>query len=253
MPLLPGFEGLVLMLLAYCDESGTHDGAPVVLWGGYIAEQDVWARFSDAWRARLAEDGLDHFHMAPFRYRRGHFATLPIAARERLEHDLAALIGAHPMSGVVAAVHRPGFDQALQGEHREVFGSSVPFGFGASLSEWMRYRRENRPDEPIGLIYGEGDERQIRAMLDLFKAQEWPSPFHSLSFNVMRQQPGIQAADMLLWCVNRELKRGLEGDGKFRIEAGSTLSHLAHHGLDLRLIGSDAASRLAGVDIETVR
>ena len=43
---------------AYFDESGTHDGAPVIVVGGFVATYDRWARIELEWREILASRGI---------------------------------------------------------------------------------------------------------------------------------------------------------------------------------------------------
>src|SRR5919106_684423 len=85
-------HGAVLMLTAYADETGVHQGAPVAIWGGYVADSDKWDAFAKDWNARLARDGLDLFHMAPFKAKKPPFHRLSLTAHQLLEKDLSQLI-----------------------------------------------------------------------------------------------------------------------------------------------------------------
>jgi len=49
-------------LQAYIDGSGTGSPSGLVL-AGYVARASEWARFSQAWREKLAEAGLPRFKM----------------------------------------------------------------------------------------------------------------------------------------------------------------------------------------------
>lgn len=55
---LDGHGKLFVMLDAYLDESGIHDGAAVCVVAGYIAEHKAWRSFEKSWRATLKHFGI---------------------------------------------------------------------------------------------------------------------------------------------------------------------------------------------------
>ncbi len=67
--LRPPWDGPALMLQCYLDDSGTHGGAPVVVWGGVIGSVDQFGRLEDQWKRLLREPlpgklPLKSFHLS---------------------------------------------------------------------------------------------------------------------------------------------------------------------------------------------
>ena len=56
------------MLIAYMDESGTHDaggkekGAEVAAIAGYVAVQKQWVKFQRGWKSTLDKFGVEIYH-----------------------------------------------------------------------------------------------------------------------------------------------------------------------------------------------
>lgn len=75
------------MLTAYGDETGIHDGAPVAIRGGFVLDSEKWKAFGKYWNARLAQDGLDHFHMSVFKADKRPFDRMSRDSHELLERD----------------------------------------------------------------------------------------------------------------------------------------------------------------------
>ncbi len=51
-----------MLLVAKVDEANTHQQAPIMTMGGYIARIGQWNRFDLKWRKALRKAGLDYFH-----------------------------------------------------------------------------------------------------------------------------------------------------------------------------------------------
>jgi hypothetical protein len=53
-----------MAITAYFDESGTHEGSPILVVAGYISTTEKWDRFNGEWDAFLKEDcgGAAYFH-----------------------------------------------------------------------------------------------------------------------------------------------------------------------------------------------
>jgi hypothetical protein len=54
------------MLAMYADESGKRDEHEYVLISGYLGLVAQWEEFCEAWRIRVAKDGLPEFHANQF-------------------------------------------------------------------------------------------------------------------------------------------------------------------------------------------
>ncbi|MEO8592571.1 MAG: DUF3800 domain-containing protein, partial [Candidatus Solibacter sp.] len=53
----------MLMLRAYCDESGNHDDAPFFTMAGFLGRERAWKVLARKWNRALSKEGLEEFHM----------------------------------------------------------------------------------------------------------------------------------------------------------------------------------------------
>lgn len=53
----------VVLIEAYFDESGTHDGSPVMVIGGFLIESEEARKLELAWKVMLDRYGIEFFHM----------------------------------------------------------------------------------------------------------------------------------------------------------------------------------------------
>ena len=72
--------GMLLMLKAYFDDAGTHNGSPIAVMGGLIGTVAQWERLEDRWGKQLADPlpeagkpRLQMFHMAECEASQGEF------------------------------------------------------------------------------------------------------------------------------------------------------------------------------------
>jgi hypothetical protein len=112
--------GLVAVMQACLDESGTHDKARVTCVGGYLFEPKAASDFQNEWRQKLrpfAARGVTYFHAAECEEpdRQSPFINLNDAERLSLFGDLVALIGRTAKVGFVAEVEDSVFDEWMVG------------------------------------------------------------------------------------------------------------------------------------------
>ncbi len=62
-------ERIFVVLTAYLDESGTHDGSPVTVMGGMLANALQWTRFEQAFGLIKKRHGFKIFHTKKFKRR----------------------------------------------------------------------------------------------------------------------------------------------------------------------------------------
>ena len=120
------------MLVAYFDDSGTHDDSHFVLLGGLYADEKRWGAFDADWRSKLAapvpgKPALKRFHMAECEAGTGEFAGYNRAERDYLIHDLREIIIRHRVSGYCCGVSRKDWDALVQGGVRTFLGDAERF------------------------------------------------------------------------------------------------------------------------------
>jgi Protein of unknown function (DUF3800) len=62
-----------VILTAYCDESGTHDGSPITVMGGAMANVRQWHTFEKRFKLLRKKYGFEKFHTKKFRHKTGDF------------------------------------------------------------------------------------------------------------------------------------------------------------------------------------
>ena len=62
----PASRKVFAMLVAYMDDSGTHDTSPNTVLAGYWGSVNEWRRFERAWRAVIDSEGIERFHAKEF-------------------------------------------------------------------------------------------------------------------------------------------------------------------------------------------
>src|SRR5258708_4041248 len=57
---LADLDGWIAVFQAFLDESGTHEGSPVITVAGYVAQRPAWNRFTQKWRRTLSPIKVFH-------------------------------------------------------------------------------------------------------------------------------------------------------------------------------------------------
>src|SRR5262249_30716546 len=125
-------NGLMVMLTAAFDASGTDHDQPWLVCSGFIAHANIWIDFSNQWHARLGSQGP--FHAAPLRHRLGDRAY----ENDPLVLDLLGLIWSHAQARFTSIVEIASF-RGLSAEAKARFAFNAYVLAGRTCAQLVRH------------------------------------------------------------------------------------------------------------------
>jgi hypothetical protein len=213
-------------LIAYMDESGTHDekgvqpGSDTAAICGYVATYKRWVQFQKHWGKALNRHGVTEMHMKYFAHSRGEFEGWSEDKRRSLVRALDEVIDdtkLFALGGLISVtdyVHiLPDWAKA-EVKHPFYFAVAVMF---KSLAQWEGHLPTGKID--FVLDEKEGFEGYTREMFSTLKRL---NPIHAerlgnLTFRSSSQFRPLQAADVLAYEVRRSASdrfAGKSGPGR---------------------------------------
>ena len=199
---------------AFFDESGTHQGAPVLCVAGYLIEESRLAEFDIRWREVLAQKGLSHFHMVDCAHGSGEFSVLEKPARVEVQTQLIEIIRDTTARGVGAMVVASVYDELMPFHPK--MGSAYNYCIWHCLEGVRLWIEERASSIEVQYRFEQGhasDGEADRIMRFAFSNLEGRAPFgySSHAFVEKRTTPGVQAADLLAWQMYTDWRHGMEG------------------------------------------
>ena len=198
----------------YVDDSGKND-PPVFVLGGLLAEKSAWARFSVEWeKALAASPSLDHFKMADANRCQGVFKGFSKSERDEKLRTLASLIDNHIEIGVSVAIPHTHYNKIFRGQMMRSMDTPYLLAFYLIQAATHKYLRMAGNSDVIDLIY----DRQLDREQDVLGAH--PTLIEGLASEILerypnppifaddKQNPPLQAADLLAWHIRRSWKDG---------------------------------------------
>jgi hypothetical protein len=104
------------MILAYLDESGTHDQAKIVVMAGFLASYGTWRKFEKRWQRVLNPDGGKRvFHATDCLGRDGHgdFDGWPKKERDDLVNGLIPVLKKHSRASFACAFSVQDYEEVV--------------------------------------------------------------------------------------------------------------------------------------------
>lgn len=257
--LLPSHGSLVVLAEAYFDESGTHDGSPIVVVGGYIFDSDRVDAFSERWWAALKEKGVEYFHTTEAVCQTGAFSHLSDGEADQLIRQLIPLIQEYTEAGFAISIEKPIFDllvpinPVLADEY-----ALVAWRLMSKLNQALGELGKSAEKTAFFFEAGHSGQTSFNDLINLLLSEDRARErvgYTSHAFVNKKESPAVQAADFLVWQTAKSFKQfrafkrqrrdfeALISDGKHRAQhiSQSELLELVGGFLEAGIWGEDQA------------
>jgi hypothetical protein len=198
----------VIVLKVAMDESGVHDGSPVITVGAYIARARQWQDWTKLWNA--TKRPIKVYRAADAANLYGQFEGWTEEARDELVKKLLPVIADTDIPGVVVGIQMDEFEKAMAGRDdlRPIFGTPYAACFQWVVQVIMNFALGALSTERIGFVHEINDYQQ-EALESFSWVQEHGNPMGNiigLQFARKKDYVPLQAADILAYEGNKRLR-----------------------------------------------
>jgi hypothetical protein len=214
----PGTDDLVAVFESYFDESGSHDGSPVLCVAGYLYDPNGCLELDREWKAVLDEYELPFFRMCACAHGNPPFDHLSLEQRIDCQTKIIKIIRRHMRMGFAVTVP--------EREYYQWQNPDYPLGTAytwccymclIAIKQWMQ--RANFQGE-MSYFFEAGHQHRNEADAVMGSVLELPEfRYRSHGFVKKADVRPVQSADALAWQAGTFRKRlMLEGNAKPRAD-----------------------------------
>jgi uncharacterized protein DUF3800 len=193
------------MLGAFFDDSGTHEGSPVVAMGGLLGTDRAWDVFVDRWTELLKsplpdKPPLRQFHTAPCRNGAGEFASYSQAERDHATYLFRRVILEGDLVTVASVVDKHAWDELVTGAVAEQVEGPLNYSFFKCIETVMDIIRVRCPGERITFFFDEGTRPRIGEFAQYVEVRKDQYPeIDRILFVPVKEVIPMQGADMMAY------------------------------------------------------
>lgn len=200
--LLPDRGYMTIQVEAYFDESGTHDGSPVLCVAGYCLEKKQAKELSREWSAVLKARKLPHFHMTDCALGFGAFKGWTKDDRILVATRMIELIKKRIVHGIGVTVNEKEYDNIVPKDRR--LGDAYAFCTHLAATSLRAWIQQQPTIDKVSFFFEAGHKSQTKANTifnELFSDPEARKAYRYVSHTFVEKTsvPIIQAADLLAW------------------------------------------------------
>jgi len=210
---LPAGGYVVQLVEAYFDESGSHEGSPVLCVAGYTIEKDACVRLDAQWGLMLEEFKLPFFRMSACAHGTKPFDVLSKDERIDVATKAIELIRREISLGVAVTVEPTVYEKIIPALSE--FGSAYSFCAHACLAGVKVWAKQSNYNGDIAYFFESGHKSQAEAngiMDNIFRIPELRRQHRYVAHSFVdkvKVRP-VQAADLIAWHWHKDHKRRTE-------------------------------------------
>lgn len=191
------------MLEAYFDDSGTHDGSRVVVWGGLVGDAQSFAYLDAEWQRLLACPDpqlkpLKAFHLYDCVHRTREFAGFSQGASDLVRNRFRTAVIESGVAAVACGVDIQEWDRQVTGHLRALIGGAERCAFGQCVK--LSIEVAGSENEHLNAHFDGARETYVLNVIDGARLL-YPAADHLLrtSFCPIKAYTGLQAADTVAY------------------------------------------------------
>lgn len=208
-------DGWLAVIRIYIDESGTHDGSPVVSVGAYAGRLETWPSFIEDWNRAKAPIGV--FHSADCAALKGEFEGWTPADRDALVARLLAVLPRYELYGIAMGINLRDLKAELEAAPDLAGAPEAATFFRAPYElslQWVLHDIIERTeavgilDEPLAIFHEQNDfyAGAMRAFEFAKRRRQLHIGPMTIAFVEKKDHVPLQAADVLAYEANKRLR-----------------------------------------------
>jgi hypothetical protein len=203
-------DGGVVVLKVFMDESGVHDGSPIVTVAGYIGRPADWRDWTKTWLRTLRSAGIKVYHAVDAQNLTGEFEDWDDVRVVELAKKLLPMIADSPIYSVAVGMDLRVFELAMQGRDdlRSVFGTPYVACAQWVMQIFLNVAHQAGNTERIAFVHENNSYHG-----QVYEAFNWIKENSnrgenviSLTFGTKKDYPPLQCADILAYEANKRLR-----------------------------------------------
>lgn len=206
---LTGRRGAVAVIRMFVDESGIHDGSPVIAVAAYIARPLKWQKFTSEWRRVIRPAGIDVFHATDCNALQGAFKGWDREERDKLVARLMPIVPRYAF-GYAVVVKLSEVEAMLETrpELRKYHRDPYQACFQWVLHTVLRHLGTLPSARPVAVVHEINDYQQsaIHAFNYVRESEPNGGLLLSLTFGSKAKFVPLQAADTLAYESARRIR-----------------------------------------------
>ncbi|MBX3492522.1 MAG: hypothetical protein KF899_06145 [Parvibaculum sp.] len=199
-----GNRGWLAMLECYFDDSGTHDGSAVVVWGGVAGHKFYLDQLDAAWRARLlcpcdGKPPIKKFRSYDLEHGIEEFDGYNQGERDLTRRNFRQVIVESSASVIAWGLSVRDWDQIVRQWGKQPEYTAEQAVFEKSVFEIVKSAKAEGEALSLQFDQGRDTDRLRNAIKPTIEAAKNEGRFVSYGFLPVAQTPALQAADLVAY------------------------------------------------------